>query len=359
MIEDFYNIEKIEHERREMEFKVRFNAEHRIFKAHFPSNPVVPGVCLLQICTNILLSNFSYKLKLNKVVNIKFKHPITPELEPLFIFNKIKQEGEFLNVSLSVEVENVQYAKLQLGYINTNWSLIIPTFNNEKTIGKVVEDVSKYSSDIIVVNDGSTDSSTTILKELEGKVVVVSHSENKGKGAALLSGFAKAKELGFKYAITIDADSQHFADDIPKFLEKLKTSPNSIIVGSRNLMEENMPKQNTFANKFSNFWFRVQTGVNLSDTQSGYRLYPLSCLRGLNLITSRYEAELELLVFSSWSGVKIEQVPIKVYYPPKGERVSHFRPVYDFVRISILNTLLCFGAIFYAFPYRIIRFIFK
>ena len=116
-----------------------------------------------------------------------------------------------------------------------------------------------------------------------------------------------------------------------------------------------MPRQNTFANRFSNFWVRLQTGVNLSDTQSGYRLYTLSSLRGLSLITSRYEAELELLVFAAWAGVQICSVPVKVYYPPVEERVSHFRPVYDFVRISILNTILCVAALVYGYPRRLAR----
>ena len=119
-----------------------------------------------------------------------------------------------------------------------------------------------------------------------------------------------------------------------------------LIVGTRNLTEKNMPRQNTFANRFSNFWFRLQTGIDLQDTQSGYRLYTLSQLRGLSLITSRYEAELELLVYAAWAGTQIISVPVKVYYPPAEERVSHFRPVYDFVRISILNTFLCIAALF-------------
>ena len=156
--------------------------------------------------------------------------------------------------------------------------------------------------------------------------------------------------MGFTHAITIDADGQHFADDIPVFINQFNNHVDAIIVGTRNLTEENMPRGNTFANRFSNFWFRLQTGIDLQDTQSGYRLYPLGALRGLGLITSRYEAELELLVFSAWAGTPITSIPVKVYYPPADERVSHFRPVYDFVRISILNTVLCVLALVYGYP---------
>lgn len=225
--------------------------------------------------------------------------------------------------------------------------VIIPTYNNATTIRRVIEDVEKYCSSIIVVNDGSTDDTADILQSIPLPIEVVSYPDNRGKGYALVTGFKKAKALGYTHAITIDADGQHFADDIPCFIEGLKNNPEGFIVGCRNLTEENMPRQNTFANRFSNFWFRLQTGINLPDTQSGYRLYTLSSLKGLNLITSRYESELELLVYAAWAGVDITSVNVKVYYPPAEERVSHFRPIYDFFRISVLNTVLCLGALLY------------
>ena len=228
-----------------------------------------------------------------------------------------------------------------------HYCTIIPTFNNAGTIRKVVDDVSRHCENVIVVNDGSTDDTSTILSELASTITVVSYPKNRGKGHALVTGFRKAMEMGFTHAVTIDADGQHFADDIPLLVEQMEHHPDAIIVGCRNLTEENMPRQNTFANKFSNFWFRLQTGINLPDTQSGFRIYPLASLKGLNLITSRYEAELELLVFAAWAGVPVLSTNVRVYYPPAEERVSHFRPVYDFFRISVLNTILCIGALFH------------
>ena len=233
--------------------------------------------------------------------------------------------------------------------------VIIPTYNNAGTIRQVVEDVSKYCDQILVVNDGSTDQTSAILSTLPPSVNVVAYDKNRGKGHALVTGFRQAMKMGYTHAITIDADGQHFADDMPRLTAEMNKQPDGIIVGCRNLTEENMPSGNTFANRFSNFWFRLQTGINLPDTQSGYRLYAFSALRGLGLITSRYEAELELLVYAAWSGQSITSVPVKVYYPPAEERVSHFRPVYDFVRISILNTLLCIGALVYGYPRMILR----
>ncbi|MDL2251998.1 glycosyltransferase family 2 protein [Odoribacter sp. OttesenSCG-928-J03] len=233
--------------------------------------------------------------------------------------------------------------------------VIIPTYNNQKTVIGVVEEVMRYTRNIIVVNDGSTDQTRQLLNDSALPVTCVHYEKNKGKGHALKIGFLKALDLGYTYAITIDSDGQHFPEDLPLFVEAIKEYPQALIVGSRNLNSENMPGKNTFANKFSNFWFYIQTGQNLKDTQTGYRLYPLKKLRGLNLLTSRYEAELELLVFASWHGVKLHPIFIQVYYPPKGERVSHFRPTADFLRISLLNTVLCLGAIVYGLPLRIGR----
>ena len=236
-----------------------------------------------------------------------------------------------------------------------HYCTIIPTFNNAGTIRKVVDDVSRHCENVIVVNDGSTDDTSTILSELASTITVVSYPKNRGKGHALVTGFRKAMEMGFTHAVTIDADGQHFADDIPLLVEQMEHHPDAIIVGCRNLTEENMPRQNTFANKFSNFWFHLQTGIRLEDTQSGYRIYPLEQINLKWPITPRYEAELELLVFSAWRGVPVTSVPVRVYYPPEGERVSHFRPFWDFFRISVLNSILTFGALLYYLPVKLLR----
>ena len=229
---------------------------------------------------------------------------------------------------------------------------IIPTYNNAGTLADVIRRTSLYIRDIIVVVDGSTDATRDVLKSLDIPVVVVDLPQNRGKGYALKAGFRKAKELGFTHALTLDSDGQHYPEDIPALLEISSQQPLCYVVGSRNIQAENMPGRNTFANKFSNFWFCVQTGVYLPDTQTGMRIYPLDRLHGLSLLTSRYEAELELLVFAAWAGEKLVPVDIRVYYPSEEERVSHFRPAYDFTRISILNTILCFVALVYGLPRR-------
>jgi len=227
---------------------------------------------------------------------------------------------------------------------------IIPTYNNAGTILDVVRRTHEQLADIIVVNDGCTDDTPARLGTLDFPVTIVSFDRNKGKGRALAAGFRKAMEMGFDYALTIDADGQHYPEDIPVMLQALNVHPGRVIlVGSRQFTDQNMPGKSKFANRFSNFWFRLQTTVNLPDTQTGMRIYRLDCLYGLNILTSRYEAELELLVFAAWNNVQLVPVPIRVYYPPKEERVSHFRPVRDFTRISILNCFLCLGAVLFGY----------
>jgi glycosyltransferase involved in cell wall biosynthesis len=231
--------------------------------------------------------------------------------------------------------------------------VVIPTYNNGQFLANVLNDVLRYTSLVVVVNDGSTDHTGEVLERYKARVEVVSYPQNRGKGYALGKGFDRAEARGCAYAISMDADGQHLADDLPLFVEAAKANPGAMLVGCRRLRQKNMPKKNTFANKFSNFWFAAQTGVRLPDTQAGFRLYPLAVMKGMRAFTSRYEAELELLVRLAWRNVPQVPVPIRVRYPP--ERVSHFRPCIDFLRISALNTVFVFQAIAYGYPSKLIR----
>ena len=229
-------------------------------------------------------------------------------------------------------------------------AVVVPTYNNADTIADVVKRVQNYCDDIIVVDDGCTDNTLEQLNALHRIPTILSYSPNRGKGHALTSGFNKAKAMGFEHVVTLDSDGQHFPEDIPALIEAFMQHPGALIVGDRGTGHENMPKGNAFANKFSNFWFRLQTGIAINDTQTGFRLYPIKSRRWLGLTTSRYEAELEMLVFAAWHNIEIVPVRVRVHYLPLGERVTHFRPYMDFSRISLLNVALCFGAIIYGWP---------
>ncbi len=214
---------------------------------------------------------------------------------------------------------------------------------------EVLRSVLQYTDRIIVVNDGSTDDTARLLEGFP-QIVKIKHNVNRGKGKALRTGFAVALKHGYDFAVTIDSDGQHFAKDLPLFLDKLEREKDAIIIGARNLHEDNMPGKNTFANKFSNFWFKVETGITGPDTQSGYRLYPLYLMKSMHFFGTKYEFEVEVLVRSSWRGINIRWIPVHVYYPPPEQRVSHFRPGPDFSRISVLNTILVFWAFLYIKP---------
>ena len=176
--------------------------------------------------------------------------------------------------------------------------ILIPTYNNAGTVGDVISRCRASGLPIFVVDDGSDDATAGVLAAA-GDIQVIRHPKNKGKGVALKTGFIAARKAGYSYVITIDADGQHFPEDIPALMQR--RARRTIVVGSRNIQADGMPSGSTFANKFSNFWFTVQTARRLPDTQTGYRLYPLNDLPCLGLLTARYEAELTLLVFSPTS----------------------------------------------------------
>lgn len=247
--------------------------------------------------------------------------------------------------------------------------VIMPTYNNAGTVGEVLADLIKYAQDILVVDDGCTDLTMDILLtfgfseipsgqnclSFSGKKVL-RHPRNLGKGAALRNALTLAAQAGYSHAVTIDADGQHFPSDLPVFVAAHREHPDSLLVGARNLESENMPGTNTFANRFSNFWYTLETGIRLADTQCGYRLYPLKdCNWRKWYYTSLYEFELEALVFSAWSGTDVRNVPVRVYYPPQEKRVSHFRPLRDFTRISILNTFLVLISLLFVKPRDFLR----
>lgn len=233
-------------------------------------------------------------------------------------------------------------------------AVVIPTYNNDRTLGGVIAGVRRYCADIFVGNDGSTDRTAEVLASTEG-IRTIAYARNRGKGYALRRGLRAAREAGFRYALTIDSDGQHYPDDIARFIERIERRPDTLLIGARNLTADNMPARNTFANRFSNFWYLVETGRRLEDTQSGFRLYPLRRLGRLRSLCNLYEFEVEVIVRAAWRGVEVENIPVRVYYAPDGERVSHFRPLRDFTRISLLNSVLVLEALLFYYPWRFFR----
>lgn len=238
--------------------------------------------------------------------------------------------------------------------------VLIPTYNNQKTLKRVIDEVLLYADgqDVLVIDDGSTDITSEILLTYQGEIRILVNEVNKGKGYSLRRGFKEAIRLGFKNAISIDSDGQHLPGDIPIFIETAYQNSGALLMGSRNMEQEGIPGKSSFGNKFSNFWFKFETGLTLPDTQTGFRLYPLEPLKNTKLFTTKFETEIEVIVKLAWKNVKIIPVNIRVIYD-KNERVSHFRPFRDFTRISILNTWLVVLTLLYYLPKRLFLFIKK
>ena len=230
--------------------------------------------------------------------------------------------------------------------------VLVPTYNNEKTVGDLLSNILCYCDDVIVVDDGSTQATKDILKHFEDRITLHSEDKNRGKGAALKVGFKKAEELGFRYTITIDSDGQHFPEDLELFLNKIKENPDAMILGARNMEQDGIPRKSSFGHKFSNFWFWFETGLKVPDTQTGYRLYPLREVQKLSLFTNRFEFEIEIIVKLAWNSVPVLDVPVKVVYDMEN-RVTHFRPFQDFARVSLINIYLVVLTLLWHLPIRL------
>jgi len=239
---------------------------------------------------------------------------------------------------------------IQRKFKELNCCVVIPTYNNDHALEQVLTGILRYTANVIVVNDGSTDRTREILENYS-EIQKIHIPVNTGKGWALRNGFSLALQQDYRYAITIDSDGQHFPEDLHLFLESAEQNPDSMILGSRDMAGEQVPGTSSFGHRFSIFWFKVETGIAVSDVQTGYRLYPLEKVGEIGRVVSKkYEYEVEILVRLAWLGVKILSVPVKVYYAPKEIRVSHFRKVRDFSRVSIANTILVFIALFWKRP---------
>lgn len=371
-VAQFFTLEAGEKNGNSATYRCRLHPEAPVFKAHFPGFPVLPGVLTLKMVVDAINASqfFSTQtLTVQSIGNAKYLAVVNPQEtqeveisvalkaeknadEPaVFQFKATVQNGEtrFATFSFSCTAANF----ITVGVEENEVCAVIPTYQNAKTLLKVVADVHRVVDTVFVVDDGSNDGTAALLDKATGNErpeKVLTHPKNCGKGAALKTGLTYARQQGFRYAVTVDADGQHRADDIPALLKAVEEEPDGLAIGSRGLQHENMPAKSTFANRFSNFWFALQTLQRLPDTQSGLRVYPLRRLHGLRWMSARYEAELTLLVFSAWAGVKLLPVPVSVYYPPRDQRVTHFRPGRDFTRISMLNTLLCFLMVVYGWP---------
>ena len=220
------------------------------------------------------------------------------------------------------------------------FSFVIPVYNHAGSLASVLDGCIKLGLPVIVVDDGSTDGVSEVLSRYN-HISVIRHERNLGKGEAIRSGLKAATEIA-DFAVTIDADGQHLPDDAIKMIESIRDGDRPVVIGARQNMlgDVSIPWTSRFGRKFSNFWVRLSGGPVLTDTQSGFRIYPVKEILRLKSRAKRFQFEVEILALAHWHKIPVYEVPVSVIYPGRGVRISHFRPFIDFLRNSATFTRL-------------------
>jgi glycosyltransferase involved in cell wall biosynthesis len=216
---------------------------------------------------------------------------------------------------------------------------LVPAYQAASTVGDVVRGTRAVLGDVVVVDDGSTDGTGEVARA--AGATVLRQSPNAGKGAALLRGFRHLAADGFTHAVTLDADGQHYPDEIPVLLDALTASPSALVVGVRRKEGHTIRAIARFGNVVADRLMRMIAGQPLPDTQSGFRVYPLAVTLALGATGARYDFETEVLFRAARRRLPLVGVPVRVHYPPIAERVSHYRPWVDTLRIirTVLRVL--------------------
>jgi glycosyltransferase involved in cell wall biosynthesis len=208
--------------------------------------------------------------------------------------------------------------------------VLIPSYNEAKTIGPLVRCLRAKDLDVVVIDDGSLDQ-TAEIAQFSG-AYILKHKKNKGKGASLKKGFRfilEKRKNKYDAIITMDGDGQHSPDDIPRFIERMSNSNADMVVGNRMLYSKGMPPIRWLTNRLMSFLLSLICHQNIPDSQCGFRLIKSSLLEQINLRTSNYEIESEIIVEASLHGFKQRFVPIQTIYT---KQVSQINPVIDTIR---------------------------
>lgn len=208
---------------------------------------------------------------------------------------------------------------------------LIPALNAVSSIADVVTAARREIEPVIVIDDGSTDG--TGAAALDAGAIVLRHEVNRGKGAALKTGFQYALERTYDGVVTLDADGQHLPSEISKFLRARRERGADLIIGGRAHLFAQMLARRRMANRFSAKSISFASGVSISDSQSGFRFYSARLLRSLELRTDGFDLESEVIVRAGRTGLSIETIPIELGFV-NGIATSHYRPLADTLRIA-------------------------
>jgi glycosyltransferase involved in cell wall biosynthesis len=219
-------------------------------------------------------------------------------------------------------------------------AILIPALDCEATIASVVRAARRRVEIVLVVDDGSSDRTAELAAAAGAEVL--RHERNRGKGAALRTGMQRLIERGFERALSMDGDGQHLADEISVLLAESDAEPRALVVGARRIEPGAAAPIRLFGNRFANRWVRIASGLALPDTQSGFRVYPLRATAALACRAAHFAFETEVLIRAARAGMPIRFASVRVFYPPAGERRSHYRPFLDTVRIIFVVLGLIF-----------------
>jgi len=222
-------------------------------------------------------------------------------------------------------------------------AVVVPVYDQPHRLREVVERCLAVRARVLVVDDGSAEPVARLLEDLP--VTVLRHEVNRGKGEALQTAARFLRAQGATHMVSLDADGQHYPEDLPRFWDAVAKDPEALILGVRDFDQADVPGCSRFGRAFGNFWVWVQTGRRVPDIQSGFRAYPLRLFERLHCLTRRYGFEVEMVVRTLWAGARVVPVNVRVFYPPAGQRCSHFHKVRDNVRVSLLNTHLTLRAL--------------
>ncbi|MBU1090762.1 MAG: glycosyltransferase family 2 protein [Candidatus Omnitrophica bacterium] len=211
--------------------------------------------------------------------------------------------------------------------------IVIPAYNEARTIGEVIKRIRNLNLDLIIVDDGSLDNTSEVAK-IAG-ATVIKNTSNEGKGSSLIKGFSYALKNNFDAVISMDADGQHHADDISNFIDLAKKSDSGILIGNRMQETKDMPWLRIQTNKTMSWFISLLTRQKIYDSQCGFRLIKREVLEKIKLNTNKYETESEMLVKAARLGFKIESVPIRTIYAEETSQINPFIDTLRFFRFLI------------------------
>lgn len=224
---------------------------------------------------------------------------------------------------------------------------VIPVYNHHEKLPEVLKALRALSLHCILVDDGSNETTKTVLHQLAGEqdsVSLYNLSWNQGKGTAVMEGLMRAQQAGFSHAVQIDADGQHDSEALPKLLQTAQQFPEALVSG-KPVYNQSVPKSRLYGRKITRFWVCVETlSKEIEDAMIGFRVYPLVAACKLiqeTDLTRRMDFDIEVIVRLNWAGIPVKSVPVNIHYPAGG--LSHFDAVADNIRISTLHTRLFFG----------------